>query len=134
MNDKASLEGECMSQHKERETVVALLYLKSMSGDILPDEYPETLVARTEIIWKKIEELDAVISANLKDWTIDRLNLVDKAILRNAVYEMMFTELPAEIVLDEAIELTKTYTNLDDDKARAFNNKLLDNIKNYLQK
>jgi N utilization substance protein B len=123
-----------MSQHKERETVVALLYLKSMSGDILPDEYPENIIARTEQIWEKTPELDAVISENLKDWTIDRLNYVDKAILRNAVYELMFTDLPAEIVLDEAIELTKTYTNLDDDKARAFNNKLLDNIKKFLNK
>lgn len=121
-----------MGQHKERETVVALLYLKGMSGDFFPDEYPETVLGRLNAVWEKVEELDAVISANLENWTIDRLNYVDLAILRNAVYEMKYAGLPPQIVIDEAVELTKEFSNLDDDKARAFNNRLLDNIRKAL--
>lgn len=122
-----------MGQHKERETVVALLYLKGMSGEFSPEEYPETVLDRLEAVWDKIGELDGIISANLENWTIDRLNYVDLAILRNAVYEMKYTGLAPEIAIDEALELTKEYSNLDDDKARAFNNRLLDNIRKSLK-
>jgi len=76
--------------------------------------------------------LDKIISDNLENWTIDRLNYVDKMIIRLAVYEMKYTDTPYEIIIDEAIELTKKLTNLDDDKAKSFNNKLLDKIKNVL--
>lgn len=123
-----------MSQRKDRESVVTLLYTKSINGDFNPEEYTPTVLSRVEEIWAVTDELDRVISDNLENWTIDRLNLVDKAILRNAVYELTRTDLPFEIVIDEAIELTKKYTNLDDDKARAFNNKLLDTIKNSQKK
>jgi N utilization substance protein B len=53
-------------------------------------------------------------------------------IIRFAVYEMKYTETPYEIIIDEAVRLTKKYTNLDDDKAKSFNNKLLDKIKDSL--
>jgi len=123
-----------MSQRKEREAVITLLYIKSIPGDFPREDYPETALARVDDIWACLAEIDQIISENLENWTIDRLNLVDKAILRNAVYELRHTDLPFEIVIDEAIELTKKYTNLDDDKAKAFNNKLLDTIKNHLHK
>lgn len=123
-----------MSQRKDRESVILLLYTKSISGGFNPEEYEKTVLDRVEEIWAITDELDQIISDNLENWTIDRLNLVDKAILRNAVYELTKTDLPFEVVIDEAVELTKKYTNLDDDKARAFNNKLLDTIKNNLKK
>ena len=123
-----------MSQRKEREAVVSLLYLKGMQGDFVREEYPETVLKRVDEIWAKIGDLDKIIAYNLENWTIDRLNYVDKAILRNAVFELLYTELPYEVVIDEAIEITKKFTNLDDDLAKAFNNKLLDTIKQYLHK
>jgi N utilization substance protein B len=123
-----------MSQRKEREAVVTILYIKSVPGEFSREDFPEEALARSEAIWSYLDEIDGLISANLENWTIDRLNLVDKAILRNAVYELSHTDLPYEIVIDEAIELTKKYSNLDDDKAKAFNNKLLDTIKNHLRK
>jgi N utilization substance protein B len=123
-----------MSQRKEREAVISLLYLKGMGGDYVSDEYPKPVLLRVEDVWTKINDLDKIIAYNLENWTIDRLNYVDKAILRNAVYELLYTDLPYEIIIDEAIELTKKFSNLDDDKARAFNNKLLDTIKQYLHK
>jgi len=123
-----------MSQRKERESVTIILYLKSMQGQFTQADYPEIDLSRVAQIWDHLDVIDQIISQNLENWTIDRLNLVDKAIIRNAVYELKYTDLPYEIVIDEAIELTKKYTNLDDDKARAFNNKLLDTIKNHLTK
>jgi N utilization substance protein B len=123
-----------MSQRKDRESVIILLYMHSMQGDFVREDYPETVLSRFDAICGAFETIDGIIAANLENWTIDRLNLVDKAILRNAVFELKNTDLPYEVVIDEAIELTKKYTNLDDDKAKAFNNRLLDNIKNSLKK
>jgi len=123
-----------MSQRKDRESVVTLLYLQSIPGDFVREDYPESVLQRLDAITASLAKIDTIISDNLENWTIDRLNLVDKAIVRNAVYELTATELPFEVVIDEAIELTKKYSNLDDDKARAFNNKLLDTIKNHLHR
>ena len=55
-------------------------------------------------------------------------------IIRLGVYEMIYTDTPVEIIINEAIDLTKKFCNLDDDKARKFNNRLLDTIKNKLGK
>lgn len=75
-----------------------------------------------------LSDVDAMIEQALFDYTLSRLSYVDRAIVRLAVYELMFTDTPAQIVIDEAIELTKTYANLDDMKQHRFNNRLLDNV------
>ena len=46
----------------------------------------------------------------LKDWTIDRLNKVDQAILSIGIYELMYTETPSVVSINEAIELSKKYS------------------------
>ena len=43
----------------------------------------------------------------LKDWTMDRLNKVDQAILSLGIYELMYTETPSVVSINEAIELSK---------------------------
>ncbi len=116
----------------QREEIVKLLYLTSMGGDYDKTGYEPSVIEITTDVIAVVGEIDAIISANLQNWTIDRLNYVDKAILRYAVYEMKYAALPAEIAINEALELTKKYTNLDDDNAKSFNNRLLENIKNNL--
>ena len=79
------------------------------------------------------EDLDKTIEANLQGWQLSRLNKVDKAILRLATYEMAFNqEVARGIIIDEALELTKEFTDTGDGKARSFNNKVLDKISKYL--
>ncbi len=46
----------------------------------------------------------------LKDWTIDRLNKVDQAILELGIYELMYTATPSIVSINEAIELSKKYS------------------------
>lgn len=75
-----------------------------------------------------LEHIDFLISSTIKNYTIDRLNLVDLAIIRVAVYALLKEIDPAEIVINEAIELSKEYTDLDDEKQHKFNNSLIDNI------
>lgn len=76
-----------------------------------------------------LTKIDEIISKNLKKWTIERLSYVDRAIVRLAVYELLETKTPASIIIDEAIEITKEYSNLEDEKQSKFTNRLLDDIK-----
>ena len=64
-------------------------------------------------VYGVIENKSKIISlANkyLKDWTIDRLNKVDQAILSIGIYELMYTETPSVVSINEAIELSKKYS------------------------
>jgi N utilization substance protein B len=123
-----------MKRSEFRETIVMLLYAKELDGELDTTEFSKELMNRYKDILEKREEINQVITENLERYTIDRLNFVDKAIIQNAVYEMLFTKLPPEIAINEAINLTKKFSNLDDDSAKRFNNKLLDNIKKSLEK
>lgn len=49
----------------------------------------------------------------LKDWTIDRLSKVDKAILSLGIYELMYTDTPSIVCINETIELAKKYSDMD---------------------
>lgn len=123
-----------MRRSEFREKVVNLLYIKLVGGNFDVLEYDKEVLQRYEDIISRTEEINKVISANLLRYTIDRLNLVDLAIVQNSVFEMIFTKLPHEIAINEAINLTKRLSNLDDDAAKRFNNKLLDNISKSILK
>jgi N utilization substance protein B len=122
-----------MGRTKQREEIVKLLYLHSMNGFYNEGEFSLENERKVASVLPLLPEIDKLISSCLVNYTIDRLNYVDLAIIRYAVYEMQHTDVPYEIAINEAVELTKKYTNLDDDKAKAFNNRLLDNIKTKLK-
>lgn len=81
----------------------------------------------------QLHQIDDMIEAHLFNYTLDRISYVDRAIIRLATYELMKKETAKEIIINEALELTKKYTNLDDEKQRKFNNRLLDTIANALK-
>lgn len=116
-----------------RSEAVKRIYSYEISSDIKYDELDEFALFLVKGVIDRLEEIDEIISANLFNYTINRLNLVDLAIIRIATLELIEGKLEKQIIINEAIELTKIYTNLDDDKAKAFNNKLLDNIAKYLE-
>ena len=62
-----------------------------------------------EVILKK-EELDKKANTYLINWEINRLNKVDQAIFEIAIYELIYTDTPKKVVIDEAIELSKKYS------------------------
>lgn len=47
----------------------------------------------------------------LTDWTMDRLNKVDQAIISLGIYELMYTDIPSVVAINEAIELSKKYSD-----------------------
>lgn len=61
-------------------------------------------------ILKNKNDIIALANKYLNDWTIDRLNKVDQAILELGIYELMYTETPSIVSINEAIELSKKYS------------------------
>ncbi|HYQ78197.1 MAG TPA: transcription antitermination factor NusB [Solirubrobacterales bacterium] len=59
------------------------------------------------------EELDDTIAAHAKGWTVDRIAPLDLNVMRVALYELDFMETPAEVAIDEAVELAKEYCGAD---------------------
>ena len=91
-------------------------------------EITEEAIKLLEYINDNLDKIDALISETLVNYTIERLNTVDKAIVRLATAELMLKELDKKIIIDEALEITKLYSDTGDHKAVSFNNRLLDNI------
>ena len=81
----------------------------------------------TDII-EHLEDIDRIIESNLYNYSLYRLSYLDRAIIRLATYELKYTDLAKPVVINEAVELTKIYTNLDDEKQHKFNNKVIDQI------
>ncbi len=70
-------------------------------------------------------ELDTLANTHIKDWTIDRLDKTGASILRMALFELKYTDTPEIVVINEAIELSKKYS---DDAVRKIINAVLDKI------
>ena len=63
-------------------------------------------------IKEKEQQIDDMILSKLKNWTIERIFKIDLAILRLAVYEIMYYEdMPLKVAVNEAVELSKKYGN-----------------------
>ena len=71
------------------------------------------------------DKIDEYANKYLNKWTIDRLGNTDQAILRMAIYELIYTETPDIVVINEAVELAKLYS---DDKVKNMINGVLDKI------
>ena len=98
-------------------------------------KYPESkdaATAKIEGIINNTKEIDAVILSAAKNWTINRMALVDRNLIRLATYEMMFDdEIPAKVSINEGIEIAKLFADKDSTK---FINGVLDRIKKDLEK
>mgnify|MGYP002569113559 FL=1 len=71
------------------------------------------------------KEIDTLANKYLEGWKIDRLGNTDKAILEMSIYELIYTETPDIVCINEAIELAKLYS---DDSVRKMINGVLDKI------
>lgn len=77
-----------------------------------------------------VAEIDAHIKALAHNWEFDRIARIDLAILRLAIFEMMFRkDIPPVVSINEAIDLSKQFSNAD---AKRFINGILDRLKDQL--
>ncbi|HLR20438.1 MAG TPA: transcription antitermination factor NusB [Tissierellaceae bacterium] len=83
-------------------------------------------------IKENLNIIDRYIEQNLKGWSIDRLASVDLAVLRIAIYEILYRQdIPIEVSINEAIEIVKKFSNDDSFK---FINGVLGGVVNSLKK
>ena len=74
---------------------------------------------------RRIDDIDNHISEQSDSWRLDRMATVDRNILRVAIYELMETETPKSVVINEALEVTKRFSAPD---AVCFVNGVLDAV------
>jgi N utilization substance protein B len=78
---------------------------------------------------KHVDELDALIVEHAKNWRLERMAIIDRAVLRLAIYELRIAETPPKVVLNEAVDLAKKFSSED---AGAFVNGILDAVNKTL--
>jgi N utilization substance protein B len=114
-----------ITRRKSRENAVILLY----QGDLLNKNVEEILENEavfgrqiddftSELVFgvsKNKKEIDKTIKSVVENWTLERIAIIDRNILRVAIYEMLYEkDIPLKVSIDEAIEIAKTLGQKED--------------------
>jgi transcription antitermination protein NusB len=97
------------------ESAGAILGTRSYSTeDGEPDDFCRELVNGVEA---KLPEIDEILGGVSENWSVSRMPLVDRNILRLATYEVLFEDdVPASVAINEAVELAKVFGGEDSSK------------------
>ena len=91
-------------------------------GEIPANDFAASLFCGTQ---EHLTEIDGKIEEHAKGWKLERISRMSLSILRLCTYELMFTDVPRPVALNEAVELAKRY---DTDEAPAFINGVLNSV------
>ena len=130
-------------RHRAREAALQLLYQWEVGGaaggsaarDAYWRAHPAPAARRrfaTALLdgtTARLDAIDALLEPAAHNWRLSRMAVIDRLILRMAVYELAHTETPAPVVIDEALELARTFSG---DGATSFINGILDGISRRL--
>jgi transcription antitermination protein NusB len=110
----------------------ASLYSGEEDDDVEPqrlesDPFAESLAKGTIL---QVAEIDRLIAMRAEHWRLERMPLVDRNILRMAIYEMNYGGTPAAVVIDESLELARRYS---EEEAIPFINGVLDAVRKLSQ-
>lgn len=109
---------------KEMEEEQVELFIQE--SEIVKQEQADYIKTIFQGIKENKEEITNLIASNLKEkWTMDRISKIDLAILKVAIYELMYLKLPYKVAINEAVELAKKY---GDDSSKSFVNGILASI------
>lgn len=111
--------------------VILLLY-KHINEDITKLNLKSDIFNKALKVIAVLDVIDEVIEKSLIGYSITRLHKLDLSIIRYATYEMIYDKLSPRIVINEAVEITKKYCDLEDGKQHAFTNAVLDNIMEHI--
>src|SRR3972149_9490861 len=114
-----------ITRRKSREAAVILLYQSDLLGkdseEILKNEVDfgkkidEFALGLVTGVNKNRKAIDKEIVSVVENWTIERIAIIDRNILRVAIYEMLFEkDIPLKVSVDEAIEIAKSLGQKDD--------------------
>lgn len=122
-----------MRRREAREVLLRLLFQRDfrpvsleelLAEDSLGDQ--EDYIRRTlQGILKHQEEIDRLIAEKAVGWKLERLVSVDRNVLRLGIYELLYSEIPGEIAINEAVELSKKYST---EHSHIFINGILDRV------
>jgi transcription antitermination protein NusB len=105
-----------MRRSDQRRDAVFANYQRDVTGRPLEDLLGEARPLTREMaegVDVHREELDETIAAHAKGWTVDRIAPLDINVMRAALYEMEFMDTPAEVAINEAVEIAKEYCGAD---------------------
>jgi len=110
------------TRHQARMAVVSLLYaydlgngkIADVAVDILEEKkirnkQREFALGLFEGVLQNLESIDKAIVEHLKDWDFERLGSIERATLRLGAYEILFGELDPAVVINEAVEISKSF-------------------------
>lgn len=136
-----------MSRRLARETALQVLYQVDVTGETeeidkilhnwasefaLTDKSLEFAKRLVEGTIEKKKEIDEKIAVTAREWALDRMNTVDRNLMRLAIFEMMYDpDTPQKVTLNEAIEIAKRFGG--DDSAK-FINGILDKLMDASEK
>ena len=134
-----------MSRTNARKNAFYLIFQHDFVGEEGMDEAKDIFYSENENIndidksfidtavkgtFENIEKIDSLIAKTAKGWSIERMSKVDVAILRLAVYELLFGDAPEKVVINEAVEMAKKYSL---DNSPSFINGILGKIAKDIQ-
>ncbi|MDP3994295.1 MAG: transcription antitermination factor NusB [bacterium] len=105
-------------RHQKRREIVKNLFAESFTKQAGFDNSTKQILSRLAVIDEKIKTAATA-------WPVDKLNKIDLAILRLAIYELDLSETPPKVVIDEAVELAKEFGG---ENSASFINGVLGNI------
>lgn len=126
-----------MNRNESRKVIMTILYqIFLYQRDKIDYKMDEVINENLEIdnefvkemvngVLNKKEELYEIANKNLNDWKMSRLGLTDQAILCLGLYELLYTDTPDVVAINEAVELAKSYS---DDKVKNMINGVLDKV------
>ena len=126
-----------MTRRKARELAFSLLFEQKFDSernigevydtaiDIREEEEDAYVRELVNGVCAHKEEIFSLIEKHSHGWNIKRISNTSLSIMQVAVFEMLYTDLPLKIAINEALELCKAY---DDEKARPFVNGILNSI------
>jgi N utilization substance protein B len=131
-----------MKRRRSREYALQILFQLELTGGELNEEmlnefwegndedsdvksFTYNIVKATR---ENLKTIDEIIQKSAMHWSLDRMAVIDRNILRAATYELRYrTDIPSTVVINEAIEIAKKYST---EESAPFINGILDNIAN----
>ena len=111
---------------QKQEDLEEAIELYEESNEITDKKAQEYMTDVIFGIQENKDEIVGQIETNLKsDWKLERISKIDLAILKLAIYELKYTEIPFKVVINEAVELAKKY---GEDSSKNFVNGILASV------
>lgn len=128
-----------MSRHTDRIQIFKLVFqtefqgkkdMISLLGEYLDENLSEKdnrsfIENKYMNILDRLEDIDGIINKTVIGWSVDRLDKVDLSILRLAIYEILYSDIPGKVAANEAVELAKEFST---EKSPKFINGILGKV------